>query len=129
MAETTSGSERRPTYRTTAGTTVVELYGEIDVAAAPSVAACLDDLTASARPDLVVDLRAVSFIDCAGLAPLCRARNRIARRHGRLRLVSDSDRLRRVLSGAGLRDVFEIQDRLPEALAVEPGTARYAMAS
>nr|WP_285558394.1 STAS domain-containing protein [Streptomyces hygroscopicus] len=130
MAETPSGSERRPTYRTTTGgTTVVELYGEIDILAAPSVTACLDDLTARGRPDVVVDLRAVSFIDCAGLAPLCRARNRVARRHGRLRLVSDSDRLLRVVTGAGLRDFFEIQDRLPEAPAVEPGTALYAMAS
>ncbi|MFF5406776.1 STAS domain-containing protein [Streptomyces misionensis] len=120
MAETLIRSVCRHTQRAVGGTTVVELRGEIDVLAAPSLTTCLDDLTASAHPDVVVDLRAVSFIDCAGLAPLCRARNRIAQRHGRLRLVCDSDRVLRVMKGAGLSDVFEIQDRLPEALTGAP---------
>ncbi|MFK4187100.1 STAS domain-containing protein [Streptomyces sparsogenes] len=117
-SETIISSECRHTERTVGGTTVVELHGEIDIVAAHSLTVCLDGLTASPHPDLVVDLRAVSFIDSAGLTPLCRARNRITRRHGRLRLVADSDRVLRVMSGAGLSDVFEIHDRLPEALAV-----------
>lgn len=81
----------------------------------------LDNLTAAVHPDLVVDLRAVSFIDCAGLRLLCRARNRVLERHGRLRLVTDSGCFLRILSGAGLDGVFEIYDRLPEALAPTPG--------
>ncbi|MFH8769480.1 STAS domain-containing protein [Streptomyces sp. NPDC017958] len=121
MVETFIRSECRLRERAVGGTTVVELYGEIDILAAPFLTACLDDLTAAVHPDLVVDLRAVSFIDCAGLTPLCRARNRIMRRHGRLRLVSAGDRFLRVMSGAGLSDFFEIHDRLPEALAVAPG--------
>ncbi|MER6141985.1 STAS domain-containing protein [Streptomyces sparsogenes] len=116
--ETSIGSQCRQAERTAGGTTVVELYGEIDILAAHSLTVRLDGLTASPHPDVVVDLRAVSFIDAAGLTPLCRARNRITRRHGRLRLVADSDRVLRVMSGAGLGDVFEIHDRLPEALAV-----------
>ncbi|OMI35745.1 STAS domain-containing protein [Streptomyces sparsogenes] len=116
--ETNIGSEGRHTERTVGGTTVVELYGEIDILAAHSLTVRLDGLTASLHPDVVVDLRAVSFIDPAGLTPLCRARNRIRRRHGRLRLVADSDRVLRVMGGAGLSDVFDVHDRLPGALAV-----------
>lgn len=101
----------------------MELYGEIDILTAPSVMSCLDELTAPAHPDLVVDLRAVSFIDCAGLGLLCRARKRVLDRHGRLRLVSDSVRLLRVMKAAGLVGAFEISDRLPEALPAAPEKA------
>ncbi|QTE02426.1 STAS domain-containing protein [Streptomyces cyanogenus] len=109
--------------RAVGGTSVVELYGEIDILTAPSVMSCLDDLTACARPDLVVDLRAVSFIDCAGLGLLCRARSRVRERGGRLRLVSGSLRLLRIMNAVGLGDAFEICDRLPEAVSAAPGKA------
>ncbi|WP_310719007.1 STAS domain-containing protein [Streptomyces lydicus] len=117
MVETLIRPEGIHGARAVSGTSVVELYGEIDVLTAPSVRACLDGLTASARPDLVVDLRAVSFIDCAGLGLLCRARSRVLERDGRLRLVSGNVRLLRVMNAAGLSGVFEICDRLPAAVS------------
>ncbi len=94
--------------------TVLELSGEIDLVTAPSLSARLDTLTASGRPDLVLDLRRVSFIDCAGLGVLCRVRNRTLARQGRLRLITDSSRFLRVLHHAGLSGVFEVQRHLPE---------------
>ncbi|WNM31223.1 STAS domain-containing protein [Streptomyces sp. Li-HN-5-11] len=121
MVETLVMSAPRHTERAVDGTTVVELRGEIDILTAPSLGARLDDLTAVALPGLVVDLRAVSFIDCAGLGVLCRARNRVMERHGRLRLITDSNQFRRILRGAGLDGVFEIYDHLPEGLAAVPG--------
>ncbi|MFF5439263.1 STAS domain-containing protein [Streptomyces achromogenes] len=121
MVESLITSASRHTERAVGGTTVVELRGEIDIRTAPPIGTCLDDLTAVILADLVVDLRAVSFIDCAGLGMLCRARNRVVERQGRLRLVAVGPRILRVLSGAGLNGVFEIYDRLPEALAAVPG--------
>ncbi|MFF8925881.1 STAS domain-containing protein [Streptomyces longwoodensis] len=121
MVETLITSAPRHTERAVGGTTVVELRGEIDILTAPSLGARLDDLTAVVLPDLVVDLRAVSFIDCAGLRMLCRARNRVMERRGRLRLVTDSHQFLRVLSGAGLEGVFEIYNHRPEALTAVPG--------
>ncbi|WP_225829894.1 STAS domain-containing protein [Streptomyces sp. NK08204] len=115
MAETVIGSGAQHTERAVGGTTVVKLYGEIDILAALSLTERLDALTARVCPDLVVDLRAVSFIDCAGLRLLCRARDRITERRGRLRLVTDSDRFLRVVHGAGLEGVFDVYDHLPEA--------------
>ncbi|MFJ3233644.1 STAS domain-containing protein [Streptomyces sp. NPDC086787] len=115
----------RPSHTSTGpaadGTAVVALRGEIDIFVAPPLTACLDDLTATGRPDLVVDLRAVSFIDCAGLRPLCRTQQRVMERQGRLRLVTNSDHLLRILRAAGLADAFEICDRLPDGLTPGPG--------
>ncbi|WP_369386792.1 STAS domain-containing protein [Streptomyces sp. CG1] len=103
----------------TDGTTVVSLHGEIDLLTAPILSERLDALTACHRPDLVLDLRPVTFIDCAGLGVLCRARNRTLARRGRLRLVTESS-VFRVLRVAGLGDVFELHPRLPEP---EPGAS------
>ncbi|WP_051814740.1 STAS domain-containing protein [Streptomyces iakyrus] len=114
MSETTS---RSIPHRTAGKAHVVTLRGEIDLLTAPALRAHLDSLTAGPGPDLVLDLRRVSFIDCSGLGVLCRARNRVLARHGRLRLVTDSVFLRRVLWHAGLAGVFEVLPGLPEGLA------------
>ncbi|WBO68628.1 STAS domain-containing protein [Streptomyces camelliae] len=103
------------------GATVVPLLGEIDVLTAPALSARLDRLTADARPDLALDLRPVTFIDCAGLGVLCRARNRVRARRGRLRLVTDDAGFQRVLRATGLRDVFDAHPRLPRPEVSAPG--------
>ncbi|MFB7596152.1 STAS domain-containing protein [Streptomyces sp. NPDC056160] len=87
---------------------MVALNGTVDFAARLSLAPHLDTLTAVPRPDLVLDLRSMSFIDCAGLGLLCRVRNRVLARDGRLRLVADSPSFRRILTRAGLGGVFQI---------------------
>lgn len=102
---------------TSGGTTVLALQGEIDILTVPALVAHLDTLTADQSPDLVLDLRTVSFIDCAGLGVPCRAQNRARVRHGRLRLVTDSARLLRILHCTGLTDAFDIRRRWPEDLA------------
>src|SRR2546426_721949 len=76
---------------------VLEVSGELDIYTAPQAVAWLDELTAAPAPRLLVDLRAVDFIDCSGLAVLCRARRRAAQRRGSLSLVIDSPRIRRLL--------------------------------
>lgn len=106
--------------RTVDGTTIMALHGEIDLVTAIPLAARLDALTSASCPDLVLDLRAVSFIDCAGLGVLCRTRNRIRARHGRLRLVTGSSGFLRLLRAVGLGGVFEVHPRLSTALAGPP---------
>ncbi|MFE4965265.1 STAS domain-containing protein [Streptomyces sp. NPDC056660] len=114
------------TARTDDGTTVVTLHGELDLRAVLVLAAALDDLTAGVEPDLVLDLSPVSFIDCSGLGLLCRARNRVRSRIGRLRLVAPDGGFLRLLHCTGLRGAFELYPGLPEALAGKdlPGPAR-----
>ncbi|MFJ5560709.1 STAS domain-containing protein [Streptomyces sp. NPDC093250] len=128
MSDIDPRSSPHHTVRTVGDTAVVELRGEIDILTAPPLAARLDALTAGPHPDLVLDLRPVAFIDCAGLGVLRRARNRALARHGRLRLVTDSRSFRRVLRCVGLTGVFELHPSLtalalaPEAVAAPAAT-------
>ncbi|MGY4978375.1 STAS domain-containing protein [Streptomyces sp. 900105755] len=117
MADNHTRSATYRTTRTDAGTTVVTLHGDLDLLAVPVLSVALDDLTSGAAPDLVLDLSPVSFVDCAGLGLLCRARNRVRYRVGRLRLVTPDDAFRRLLRRTGLGDAFELYPGLPEALA------------
>ncbi|MFF8729261.1 STAS domain-containing protein [Streptomyces sp. NPDC015171] len=110
-------------HREIGGATVVALRGEIDLLTVSALTERLDALTASPRPDLVLDLRPVTFIDCTGLGILCRARNRALARKGRLRLVTESAFLRRLLRATGLRDVFEVCACLPEPAPCRTGAA------
>ncbi|WP_443054925.1 STAS domain-containing protein [Streptomyces sp. NBC_00258] len=64
-------------------------------------------------PEPGLDLRSVTFIDCSGLAALCRARNRVKIRGGRLRLVTSSPSVLRLLRLTGLAHAFEMYPRLP----------------
>lgn len=115
-----------PAVRVVAGRTVVVLRGEIDLLTVPSLSARLDDLTAGPRPDLIVDLRDVSFIDCSGLGMLCRARNRVRTREGRLRLITDSPSFRRLLPPLGLAGAFDLHPDLDAALGPAVGTGGLA---
>ncbi|RPF30915.1 STAS domain-containing protein [Streptomyces sp. TLI_185] len=125
MSETHAGPTPCHSERLIGDTTVMEVRGEIDILTATPLSARLDTLTAGPCPDLVLDLRPVTFIDGSGLRLLCRARNRILARQGRLRLVADSDRVPRILRLALLGGVFEILPDLHTDLfdAPEQGTA------
>ncbi|KPI19017.1 anti-anti-sigma regulatory factor, SpoIIAA [Actinobacteria bacterium OK074] len=122
MTEIHTTAAPHHTERVIAGTTVVELRGEIDLLTAQPLSARLDALTGGPRPDLVLDLRSLSFIDCAGLSALCRARSRTAARKGRLRLVTGDTGFLRLLHHTRLDDVFEVHARLSDALARTPGS-------
>ncbi|MDT3397979.1 STAS domain-containing protein [Streptomyces sp. B1866] len=106
--------------RTLGGTTVVEIWGELDLYAASRISVRIDTLVPAEVSDLVLDLRPVTFMDCAGLSLLCRLRNRALARGSRLRLVMDSPRLLRLLRMVRLEGVFEI---LPDLRPVEAAWA------
>ncbi|MEU9190208.1 STAS domain-containing protein [Streptomyces sp. NPDC048484] len=116
MSEDRISSAFRHTQRDAGGTIVIELRGEIDILTASPLSVRLDDITERPCPDVVLDLRPVSFIDCSGLRLLCRAQNRVTARRGRLRLIVDDTHFLRILQGAHLAGVFEMHSDLPEAL-------------
>ncbi|TQK51735.1 anti-anti-sigma factor [Streptomyces sp. SLBN-118] len=99
--------------------TVVELHGEIDIAAATLVGAYLDVVTAVREHDVVVDLTHVAFFDCSGLALLCRARRRVAENGGRLWVVCDRPSVLRVFRTGGVLEVFRTAPTLEAALAAQ----------
>ncbi|AJZ82713.1 STAS domain-containing protein [Streptomyces antimycoticus] len=105
------------------GVTVAEIAGELDIFAAGRIVARFDSLIQARCPDLVLDLRPVTFLDCAGLSLLCRLRNRVLERDGRLRLVIDEPRFVRLLHMVRLDDAFEVLEDLTPAIAGVAGPA------
>jgi anti-anti-sigma factor len=67
---------------------VLRVRGEIDLLTSADLAAVLDEWLASGAGTVVVDLRDVWFVDCAGMGLLADARCRADRAGIRLRIVA-----------------------------------------
>jgi anti-sigma B factor antagonist len=109
---------------TTAGSTVVEVAGEIDVASASELRDCLHQLIDPGSRRLVVDLRQVRFMDSVGLSVLVGARRRLlAQDHddGSIRLVCADGVVVRILRMTGLDRVFSLHASLADALGSDVG--------
>jgi anti-anti-sigma factor len=90
------------------GPAVVKLSGEMDVANAGAVSACLNGLL-DAGADVVIDLSGLQFIDSTGLGVLVKAGGR-AREDGRkIRLRGPGRTVASTLSVTGLDRVFTIE--------------------
>ena len=55
------------------GTTVLRLYGELDMAATPELRPVLHEVQHGGSSDVVIDLRGLSFLDSMGLSVLMEA--------------------------------------------------------
>jgi anti-anti-sigma factor len=86
---------------------VLYLSGEVDLLTAPTLRGRLYDAALGCERMLVVDLSAVTFLDCAGLGPLLEARAYLG---GRLRLRGVPWPIRHVLRLTGLLATFTILD-------------------
>lgn len=104
--------------RTVNGLTVVQLAGELDVVAARHVRRGLHTSHLATLPDLAVDLRAVTFLDCAVVGVLIAARNQVASAGGCLRVAGLQGEPRRLLALCHLDDVVCVHESLAEATAV-----------
>jgi anti-sigma B factor antagonist len=96
---------------TLAGVPLLEVTGEVDLHTAPRLQAALEPLLAAAgphRPDLVVDLSAVTFLDSTGLGELVAAHKVLVSRGARLHLISGNDRVGRLLAITGLDGVLDV---------------------
>jgi len=82
------------------GTTVVSVVGEIDMATAPELRHGL----AQTHGHVIVDLRAVSFLDSCGIGTLADARRRLRDEGGDLRLRKPQGIVRKALDVTGLAD-------------------------
>ncbi|MDX3693846.1 anti-sigma factor antagonist [Streptomyces europaeiscabiei] len=102
--------------RTDHGRTVLELHGEIDIAAAVEIIPHLDEATSRPGARIVIDLRHVEFFDCSGLRLLYRARQRVLDRDGELRLVCTHPLTLRVLKVTGLARLLPPAPSLDSAL-------------
>lgn len=103
------------TYRVQ-GRTILELHGEIDIAATIAITPPLDAATGRPEPLVVLDLTRVTFLDCSGLSLLCRVHRRVTSRHGGLKLVCPHPQALRLLRLARLTGIFRPVHTLGEAL-------------
>jgi anti-sigma B factor antagonist len=101
-----------------AGWQVLTVRGEVDVTTTPRVRAQLISLLSEGRPQLVVDMEGVRFLDSSGLSALVAGLKLARSRSGELRLVCEHQRsVRKVLEVTGLERVLERFDSVEAAVA------------
>ncbi|MFR0355459.1 anti-sigma factor antagonist [Streptomyces sediminimaris] len=105
------------------GHTVLELRGEIDIAAALEIAPHLDRVTARPGVRLVLDLTRVDFFDCSGLRLVYRARTRLLDQDGELRLVCTHPLTLRIMRVTGLSRLLPAHATLDAALGQPEATS------
>ena len=106
----------RVTSRDVGPRTVVEVDGEIDVSSVDGLRDRLAELLDRDRTDLIIDLRAVRFMDSTGLGLLVGTLKKVRLAGGQLQLVIDSERLLKVFRITALLQVFTVHDTVEAAL-------------
>ena len=72
------------------GLTLLTVGGELDLADVPALRHRLSRSAAATRPDVAVDMRSVTFLDCSTLGVLLEASGRVRAAGGCLRLAGDA---------------------------------------
>jgi anti-sigma B factor antagonist len=98
------------------GVLLVELAGELDIAATSSVRSCVDE--AADRRALVLDLSGATFLDSSMLKELLRARAELDRYETRLVLAGITPAVQRVLELTRTTELFTLADDRAAALAL-----------
>jgi anti-anti-sigma factor len=96
--------------------TLVEVRGELDVAAVPDLRRALETVTADRAGPVVIDLNGVSFIDSLSIASIVAARRRLgdARRGA---VVATHPYVLLIFEAGGLDAVVPVFDSREEAVA------------
>jgi anti-sigma B factor antagonist len=97
--------------------TLITLAGELDFACAGSLRRALAPLPGTRLPDLAVDLRAVTFMDCAAVGVLVSAYRRVRATGGCLRLIGPQHASVRLLDLCRLDAVLCVHDSVEAATA------------
>ncbi len=74
------------------------LVGELDVATRGRILAALDAVAKEAAKEVVVHMDFLSFLDCAGIAPLVKLANELSARGGSIRVIGASAHQKKILS-------------------------------
>ena len=91
-------------------TAILRVSGEFDLVGAERVDACMDELARNSPDAVVIDLRAVTFLDSTGLRSLIRARAKGADAEWSLKLVRGSEQVHRVLTLTRMDAHFDFAD-------------------
>ena len=102
--------------RVCAGFVVATLRGELDIVDADNVAAELTALTAH-RGCLIVDMSALSFVDCGALGALVRVERQAKLSGVAVVLAAPQDSVTRTLALTGIGEAFRIYRSVQDAVA------------
>ncbi|GAA1535669.1 hypothetical protein GCM10009678_17650 [Actinomadura kijaniata] len=102
--------------RTAGQATVVSLAGELTINTVQDAEAVLRAAAGHDRPDLVLDLGGLRFMDSMGLRAVLHARRSVVAKDGRLVLAALQPTVARVLDLAGLREHITVCSTTDEAL-------------
>jgi anti-anti-sigma factor len=98
------------------GATVLEVTGELDLAASPTLEDRLEQVFGDSVSQLIIDLRGLEFIDSTGLSVLVKAHQRSAEAGCRFGLVNGGSQVRRLLSLTGIAERLTVADAPEELL-------------
>lgn len=100
-----------------AGWTVVNVWGELDVATSPTLRETLIRLVGEGSNRLVLDLEGVDFLDSTGLGTIISALKRARTHGGDLRLVCTRARIARLFEITGLDKAVPLLPSVDAAVA------------
>jgi anti-sigma B factor antagonist len=89
---------------------VVKLRGDLDLGSADDLRARLNDVELDGKPEVVVDLRDLAFLDSSGLRELIVASRSAATIGRRFALIAGRDEIQRVFKISGTAERFEWVD-------------------
>ena len=95
---------------------VVAVGGELDAYTVEPLHECLADVLESGARGVLVDLTGVSFLESTTLGVLLDAAKALRSSGGRMVLVADDPRVKRIFELTGLNRTFNVQSSLPEAV-------------
>jgi anti-sigma B factor antagonist len=96
---------------------VIGVSGELDLASSPALERELDRGMGSHAELVIVDLRALEFMDSTGLSVLVRAHHRATENGQRFGVVKGPQQVQRLLSLTGVADRLTLADSPEELLA------------
>lgn len=103
---------------------VIQVRGEVDISNVAQLTGRIRDALGDGVTALCIDLYEVTHLDSSGLSALIAAHHTVAQLpRGKLALVLDPVRLRRIFQLKGLEGIFLIADSREDALAAlrDPG--------
>lgn len=97
---------------------LVEIYGEADVFAAPSLYDRFINIINAGNHKLIISLEKTTFIDSSGLAVLINAYKYAKKQDGRFLLVCSKVKLHQILLMTAMYELFPIANNIEEAYKI-----------
>lgn len=107
--------------RDIAGTKVLDVAGEIDVYTATQFREAVNEIIAGGQKHLVIDMKAVTYMDSSGFGALLSATRRVRPEGGTINLVKCNTSIDRILKITKLNTVFATFDNLEDAIKATAG--------